>query len=84
MLKKSASAEKAKAEAKAEMKKVRSSLNLDLNLSLPHSLRPCWTAFLSILRGCSPLIPDVLTIEVPAYQNSFSAACVVRNGAFAR
>jgi hypothetical protein len=22
-------------------------------------LRPCWVAFLSILRGCSPLVPDV-------------------------
>ena len=41
---------KVKAAAKAEMKKVRSSLNLDLNLSLPRSLRPCWAAFLSILR----------------------------------
>jgi hypothetical protein len=27
-------------------------LNLNLDLSLLHSLRPCWTAFLSILRLC--------------------------------
>jgi hypothetical protein len=29
---------------------------------------------LSILRECSPLIPDVQSIKVLAYQNSFSAA----------
>jgi hypothetical protein len=28
-----------------------------------HSLRPCWTAFLSILRGCSVLAPTVQIIE---------------------
>jgi hypothetical protein len=27
-------------------------------------LRPCWAAFLSILRGCSALVPDVQAIEV--------------------
>jgi len=39
-----------------------------------HSLRPCWTAFLSILRECSPVMPHVRTIEVLACQQSFSAA----------
>jgi len=24
--------------------------------SVPHSLRPCWTAFLNILQGCSYLV----------------------------
>ena len=28
-----------------------------------HSLRPCWTAFLSILRRCFPLAPAVQIIE---------------------
>jgi hypothetical protein len=46
---------KVKAQAKAEMKAVKPSLNLDLDLSLPRSLRPCWTDFLSILRGILPL-----------------------------
>jgi hypothetical protein len=40
-----------------------------------HSLRPCWTAFLSILQGCFPLVPHVRTSEVFACRNSFSAAC---------
>ena len=57
------------------MKKVRSSLNLDLDLNLPQKLRPCWTAFLSILRECSPVLPHVRTLEVLACHNSFSAAC---------
>ena len=53
MLKKPASVfGKVKAEVKAEMKQVESSLNLDLNLSLLHSLRPRWTAILSILQKC--------------------------------
>jgi hypothetical protein len=38
-------------------------------------LRPCWTAFLSILRECSPVVPRVRTIKILAYQHSFSAAC---------
>ena len=40
-----------------------------------HSLRPCRTAFLSILRECSPVVPYVRTIEVFACQHSFSVAC---------
>jgi len=40
-----------------------------------HSLRPCWTNFLSILRECFPVVPHVRTLEVLAYQNSCSAAC---------
>jgi len=40
-----------------------------------HSLRPCWTAFLSILREGSPVVPHLRTIEVLVYQNSFSTAC---------
>jgi hypothetical protein len=41
-----------------------------------HSLRPCWTALLSILREqCSPVVQHVRTIEVLAYQHSFSARC---------
>ena len=39
------------------------------------SLRPCWTAFLSILREGSPVVPHLRTTEVLVYQNSFSAAC---------
>jgi len=46
------------------MKEVRSSLNLDLDLSLPHSLRPCWPTFLSLLRECSLLVPQGYTREV--------------------
>jgi len=66
MLKKSASREKAEVQAKVEdkIKNIRSSLNLDLDLSPSLVLRPCWTAFLSILRGCSPRVPDVQAIEV--------------------
>jgi hypothetical protein len=33
-----------------------------------------WTTFLSILRECSALAPDVQIIEVLLYQNGFSAA----------
>jgi hypothetical protein len=36
------------------------------------SLRPCWTAFLSILRGCSLLATDMQAIEVLLCQNGFS------------
>jgi len=70
MLKQSASSGKAEVKAKVEakMKKVRSSLNLELNLDLPQTLRPCWTTFLSILRGvlllsksCRPVKSDVPT-----------------------
>jgi hypothetical protein len=52
MLKKSATEGKVKVEAKVEKgRKVRSLLNLNLNLSLPQTPQPCWTVFLSILRG---------------------------------
>jgi hypothetical protein len=33
---------------------------------------PCGTALLSILQGCSPLVPDVQATEVLLYQNGFS------------
>ncbi len=39
-----------------------------------HSLRPCWTAFLSILWECSLTVPHVRPIEVLASQNSFPVA----------
>ena len=39
------------------------------------SLRPCWAACLSILRECSPVVPDVPAIEVPLCGDGFSAAC---------
>ena len=39
-----------------------------------HSLRPCWTALLSILREYSPSM-YVRIIGILAYQNSFSATC---------
>jgi hypothetical protein len=38
-------------------------------------LRPCWTAFLSILRRHSPLVPEVHTIKVQLCQYGFSGAC---------
>ena len=67
------------------MNQVESSLNLDL--SLLQTLRPClrngvsWRAgvgrvrslaILSILRGCSPLVPDVQAIKVFAVPKWFS------------
>jgi len=36
------------------------------------SLRPCWTAFLSILLGCSHLATDMQALEVLLCQNGFS------------
>ena len=36
---------------------------------------PCLAAFLSILRGRSPCVPDVQAIEVLLCRNGFSAAC---------
>ena len=36
------------------------------------SLRPCWTAFLSILRECSALAPNVQIIEVLLCRIGFS------------
>jgi len=39
-----------------------------------HSLRPCWTNFLSILRERSTVIPHVRIIEDLARQHSFSVA----------
>ena len=36
-----------------------------------HLLRPCWTAFLSILREYSLIMPDVRYIEIRACHNSF-------------
>jgi hypothetical protein len=35
-----------------------------------HSLRPCWTAFLSILQGCSALSPDVRVTEILSCSNA--------------
>ncbi len=58
------------------MKKVRSSLKLDLDLSLPHSLQPRWTNFLSILQG-----------RIPSYQagrHRFSVACLPRSSRLSR
>ena len=40
-----------------------------------HSLRPCWTAFLSILQECFLIVPHVRTIEILVCQDSFPAAC---------
>ena len=40
-----------------------------------HSLRPCWTEFLSILQERSPGVPHVRTLEVLAGQHTFSTAC---------
>jgi len=40
-----------------------------------HVSRTTRTAFLSILRGCSSLVPDVQAIEVLPCRNGFSAAC---------
>ena len=40
-----------------------------------HSLRPCWTVFLSILRECSLVLCDILPIEDRPHYNSFSEAC---------
>jgi len=40
-----------------------------------HLLRPCWTAFLSILQECSPGVSHVRTIEVLACHTSFTEAC---------
>jgi hypothetical protein len=40
-----------------------------------HSLRPCWTTFLSIPRECSLVALHVRTIEGFAYKNSFPLAC---------
>ena len=42
-----------------------------------HSLRPCWTAFLSILHGRFPLIPNVQAIDVLLHRNGFPAACLL-------
>src|ERR1700675_4869412 len=39
-----------------------------------HSLRPCWTGFLSILWECSSVVPLVQTIEALVCRNSFPAA----------
>ncbi len=36
-----------------------------------HSLRPCWTAFLSILRKCSLVVLHMRTIEILMYRNGF-------------
>jgi len=44
-----------------------------------HSLRLCWTAILSILRECAPVVPHVGTIEVLLCRNGFSAACEAGN-----
>jgi len=39
------------------------------------SLRPCWTAFLSILQVCSPIVPHTRTTEIYTGHNGHSAAC---------
>ena len=38
----------------------------------PRSLRPRWTAFLSILQDCSPAVPQLRTVEILTYNNIFS------------
>jgi hypothetical protein len=38
-------------------------------------LRPCWEAFLSILREWSAVVPHVETIEITPRQHSFLAGC---------
>src|SRR4249920_3452319 len=40
-----------------------------------HSLRPCWTVFLSILRECSPVVPHMETLEALACQ--YSCHCLL-------
>src|SRR5689334_2673519 len=45
------------------------------------SLRPCWTAFLSILQWYSHLVLDLQAIEVLICRNGFSAACQVPSSA---
>ncbi len=74
MLKKFANFRKVKAQVEAENKKSGLCSTLTLISAYLISLRPCWTAFLSILQGCSPTVPHVRTIEVLARRNSFSAA----------
>ncbi len=36
-----------------------------------HSLRPCWTAFLSILQDCSSVVPHLRTTEFLASNVAF-------------
>jgi hypothetical protein len=38
-------------------------------------LRPCWEAFLSILREWSAVVPHVETIEIISRQHNFLAGC---------
>ena len=40
-----------------------------------HSLRPCWTIFLSILQERSPLVEHVSTTELLSFQAEFGATC---------
>jgi hypothetical protein len=40
-----------------------------------HSLRPCWTVFLSILREFSLLVSDMQAIEVLLSRKKLSAVC---------
>jgi hypothetical protein len=40
-----------------------------------HSLRPCWTVFLSILREYSLLVSDMQAIEVLLCRKKLSAVC---------
>jgi len=42
--------------------------------SPPRSLRPCWTAFLRILRGCSASSPTSISATATEVTMSFSAA----------
>jgi hypothetical protein len=54
---------------------VRRSENLELQTSNPRPARSSRQSRSAILRGESPLVPDVQTIEVLLCRNGFSAAC---------
>jgi hypothetical protein len=43
--------------------------------SVLHSLRPCWTVFLSILRSIPPLSQTLGPVKILACHNNFSVAC---------
>ena len=46
-----------------------------LNVAQRGCLRPCWEAFLSILREWSAVVPHVETIEIIPRQHTFLAGC---------
>jgi len=48
------------------------------------SLRPRWTAMLSIPRETSPVVPQLRTVEVLASPRSFPAGCEDRESGSAR